>query len=253
MKTIGFFIALLAPLVSFCQWQNDTGSVIYTAKPDSIFWVDDIIQFTDEDDLFTWDRYISDDTHNIILLGNYERFAYGFVNTKAYLAIKDGKRFRLWDFSPFVGEFTTIKFGDFVSLNKKNLLCVLGSFFTSWSLMNPYAGSFNSEYETLILFDTSKNEVVFSKTFSYYEDRVKDDDKLERYRNEEGFELDSNDYEYQWFNYRYIFKKDKIEFYKIDEKPTTYLEQEEVTGKKPTFYFTYKGKNKKWVKKIPTH
>ena len=255
MKKVYLFIAVLLPMLALGQWDMDENdSVINVAKPDSIFWVDDIIQFSDENKLFTWDG----DINSIVLLGNYERYAYGFENTNAYIAIKDSNRYRVWDFSPLVAPFTTIKLVGVIHLNKKNLLCASGSFFTSWSLMNPYAGLFDKEYETIILFDTAKNEVVFTKTFSNYEKRVKDDDKFERSKNEEGFELDSTDYEYKWFNYRYKIKKDKIEFYKVDANPTTYFEQEGiikkyVTGKKPEFYYTYDSKNKKWVKKIPTH
>lgn len=259
MKVASLFVVILIPLLVSGQWDMDENdSVITINKPDSIFWVDDIIEFADSNKLFTWDIALHQDTNNIILLGNYERYAYAFINTKAYIAIKDNNRYRIWDFSPFVPEFTDIKLKGMVQLNNRDLLRASGIFFTSWSMMNPYAGSFEKEYETLILFDTEKNEVVFTKVFSNYERRVIDDDKFDRSKNEEGFELDSTDYEYKWFNYQYKIRNDKIEFYKVDENPTKYSEQEDiirkyVTGKKPEFYYSYDDKNKKWVKKIPTH
>jgi hypothetical protein len=265
MKKMLLVITLLLPLFSYSQFDEENDSIISVIKPDSIFWVDDLQKFAEDSNfIFFVDddvTHVVTDSINIYLLGSYTRLAIGFVNEVSYIAVKDGNRYRLWSFAPHTIEFTKIKLTGSVKINNQFLISAESYFYTSWSLFNPYAGSFNEEYKTLILFDTTQNSLVFSKTFAHYEERVKDDEKFEKSKTEEGIELDSNDYEYKWYSYLYDVKGSSIKFYPTELYPINNAIEEQnrqafkanINSKKPAFYYQYEPENKKWVKKIPTH
>lgn len=258
MKKLLFATLLFYGQIALCQ-TLETDREIKALAPDSIFWTESLTQFVETNDLqvFDEDWYTEEEVKpykDFYIIGSHAKYAMAFINDVAYIAIKDGARYRLWSFSNLTDDFGEIRFINAITINKKNLLCFESTFHTSWSMSNPYAGSFNSVYQTLLLFDTASNEIVFSKRFTFYEERVKDDDKYERYRNNDT-ELDSTDYTYQWFNYCYVINKNKIEFYTVDDNPyITSIQNEDLialygTDKKPEFYYEYKPKQKKWVKK----
>lgn len=256
-------VALLALCYypAICQTQT-TDSIINIATPDSIFWVDNLEKFAEDNELFFIEDNIYEDeklkNQDIYLLGNMARYSIGFVNNEAYIAVKDGNRFRLWNFAPFTTQFTNIRQMGIVTINNKKLLQCATNFYTSWSMFSPDAGRHFEQYETLVLFDTAKNEMVFNITFNYFTKRIKDEAKFERYMNEEGFEFDNSlDYEYEWYNYLYNITSKKIEFYISSDKrdyeqtpdKNTELNQKQIKGKKPDFYYEFDKKGRKWVLK----
>lgn len=260
MKKVLLAITILLPIISYSQFDEENDSIISVVKPDSIFWVDDLQQFADDRDfIFFVDddvTHVVTDSINVYLLGSYTRLAIGFVNEVSYIAVKDGNRYRLWNFAPHTIEFTEIKLTESVKINNQFLISAESYFYTSWSFFNPYAGSFNEEYKTLILFDTSQNSLVFSKTFAHYEERVKDDEKFEKSKTEEGIELDSNDYEYKWYSYLYDIKGSSIKFHSTEQYPINndIEAQNQQTfktniNKKPAFYYQYAPKTQNWIKK----
>ena len=292
MKIIGFFVALLAPFVSFCQWQDDTTNLIYTAKPDSIFWVEDIHKYAEENNfLFINDNGDFVEGENYYFIGQWfsSFMGGGYYCSNVHTAIKDGELFRTGTLPATIPYFTTITPWDTIINNHRCVVFItqLNNIHNGYSIVMTYG-----EYwvESLNIIDIENNELLFSyplaeqSNFFYQWDldmyyRSDDENALTEEELDTIYSFNNSQDQYfinpktldtidrkeyrdtPWsVVYDYNFNTNKIEFYRLNIKaedrdnPETYSEAISDRKKlKPEFYYQYYPSEKKWVKKIPTH
>lgn len=228
-------------------------SIITEKKADNIEFIENLEKFVYESRLRPLTEQLDENDNLFVgedfyILGEFNRYYYAIAYTNPVVGIKDNSSYRVWKLPATLPEFSYVFNRGFVEINGKKLLHLEGCYETRWSMASLNPGSFNEYHKTLLLINLTENTVVFHKTFSWYAERVKDIKTLETDENPE--------YESQWYNYNYSFTPKGIEFYKLSSASKECSQEKEafVTAqKRPDFYYQYIPKNKKWVKKIPTH
>lgn len=276
MKTVGVITVLFALILLISQrgWFENV-PVENIAQSDSIFWVDDIHKYAADNNLiFSGVRADEVDSNlSFYTLGTYSRYSEAEIFDEPYIAIKENKRYKVIKLDTTnIGLSSAISVIGTTTLGNSKVLELVSTYQTAWSMTSPIEGIYHECYKTLILINVEKNEVIFSKVFkrhyedTHFYDNFDIDSLSQGLYPEDIFEKDTVEKvsTFEWFNYYYKLNDNRIEFYTINEDPTSdchlYTPEQEkeiiakyVTGKKPEFYYTYDSKNKKWVKKIPTH
>lgn len=276
MKTVGVITVLFALILLISQrgWVENV-PVENIAQSDSIFWVKDIHKYAEENNLiFSGVRADEVDSNlSFYTLGTYSRYSEAEIFDEPYIVIKENKRYKVIKLDTTnIGLSSAISVIGTTTLGNSKVLELVSTYQTAWSMTSPIGGIYLECYKTLILFDIEKNEVLFSKVFkrhyedTHFYDNFDIDSLSQGLYPEDIFEKDTVEKvsTFEWFNYYYKLNDNRIEFYTINEDPTSdchlYTPEQEkeiiakyVTGKKPEFYYTYDSKNKKWVKKIPPH
>lgn len=288
-------VALLALCCypAICQTQT-TDSIINIATPDSIFWVDDLEKFADKNNFM----FINDSGADFIegedyyFIGQwFSGFMGGGYNwSDVHIAIKDGKRYRVWYLPEPIPVFTTISYWDTTINNHKCIVLTtqLNNIHHGYSVVMTYGDYWA---ESLNIIDIENNEVLFSykvaeeNNFFYqwdlemYDGSTGDGKTLteEEYDSIYSFNISQDLYfidtrtldtiskldyrDTSWsLVYDYNFNDDKIEFYKlninVEDREIQEAHSAALAERKtllPDFYYQYIPENKKWVKKIPTH
>lgn len=255
----------------FNQLKAANDSEINVVKPDSIFWVNDIQKFAEENnlDFFAVRSSGYEAGLDYYVLGEYSRYSFAEALEYVHIAVKEKANYKVILLPntaiPHLSGTSVVRI--FLFGNHK-ILELEGHYSTAWSMMSPVSGAFYECNKSVIYIDINSGEVLFSKVFkSHYEDTHIYDkyniDSLNQGLYPDGvLENDTLPAKstFQWFNYYYTFNNNTIEFYKVDEDPTgecnsLTTEQEKeviakyVKDKKPNFWYEYIEKEKKWVKK----
>lgn len=291
MKKLLFATLLLYSQIALCQ-TSETDREIKTLAPDSIFWVDDIQKFADENNFM----FINDGDVGFMEGEEYYfigQWFSGFMGggyhwAEVHIAIRDGKRFRVWYLPEPIPSFTTISHWDTTINNHKCVVAItqLNNIHHGYSVVMTYGDYWA---ESLNIIDIENNEVLFSYPIAeqndfFYQwdlDNGSTDDETVLTEEEQDSIYSFNTSQDLYFidtrtldtisklDYRdtswsvvydYNFNTDKIEFYrlniKIEDRETPEAYSAAMADRKtllPEFYYQYYPTEKKWVKKIPTH
>jgi hypothetical protein len=250
--------------------RNLNDSIISVEKADSVFWVDNIEQFAEDNNLifFKVRGYGYEEGLNYYILGTYERYSFAEMLENIHVVVKNEKGYKVILFPEFsTPQLSGIAVIGAFKLGTTNILELEGYYHTAWSMMSPIAGAYFECNKSVLYIDIDNGELLFSQVFkAHYEDTHEFDkydlDSLYQRLYPEGtFENDTlpTISTYQWFNYQYVLNNNTINFYKVDDNPTgecnsyTTAQQKDiiakyVTGKKPDFYYEYEKRNKRWLK-----
>lgn len=260
------------------NWKCTTKTIKQTqpqnkgVETDSIFWVEDIQKYAEENNLiFTGVR---EDKVKMGLdyytLASWSRYSIAEIFDEPYIAIKEVKGYKVLKLDTSnIGLSSSISVIGLTPLKNKNILELVCTYQTAWSMTCPIGGAYHECYKTFVLLDIEKNKVLFTKVFKrHYEDthdydNYNIDSLYQGLYPDDIFEKDTIERvsTFEWFNYHYEVKDNKIEFFMINENPGSSCnfyspEQEKeitrryVTGKKPEFYYMYNKKKKTWIKKL---
>lgn len=281
-----FFLPILCP--AQWDWGGGEDTVIYVAKPDTIFWVTDLEGFARDNEL----QFINEDGEDSLaitqkpfrMLANYFQYMAAFEWGNAHIAIKEKDKYRVWPFSEFVPQFSSFYYDTTIMLGKRKCLVFMGNFEFLKHGYNPVMNNYSSFLSSITLLDLENNEVVFSHPISEgwsqqyiwgieeYEYANKENGlSEEEYNRIYAFDTAENQrffiqpwaggdtldtWEYPdtsaSVEYAYYITGKKIEYYKLPAE--SYYDSQETrlpqtTNKKPDFWYEYIEKEKKWVRK----